>query len=291
MGTEDEAGSEQTRDLYLDLLKRSLTHTLYAGPDAVGFPPRGRVRRNVLDLLRKRGIVPVRILPEQERQRAEGRSWPLFAQTMVGLDRLENLRECVETVVAEGIPGDLIETGVWRGGASIFMRGVLKANGVTDRTVWLADSFQGLPAPDPERYPADASGRWHTANYLAIDVDEVKQNFRRYGLLDQQVRFLEGWFSDTLPTVRGQRWSLIRLDGDMYESTMDGLTNLYPGLAPGGFLIVDDYSIEACRRAVHDFRSAENIEEPLERVDWSAVYWRRSRCPGAPSHISESVFS
>jgi len=106
----------------------------------------------------------------------------------------------------------------------------------------------------------------------------VRENFRRYGLLDDQVRFLEGWFRDTLPTVRDRTWALVRLDGDMYGSTMDGLTNLYPGLAPGGFLIVDDYySIEECRQAVTDFRSDQGIEEPIQQIDWNAAYWRRSR--------------
>ncbi len=273
--TDDKATAGELRELYLELLKGSLTHTLYAGADAVGYPPRGPVRRAVLNLMRRRGVVPVRILPDQERQRAEGRNWPLFAQTMVGHARLDSLRSCIETVLAEDVPGDLIETGVWRGGASIFMRGVLKAHGVHDRTVWVADSFRGLPPPDPDRYPADTDGRWHTAENLAIAVEQVKENFRRYGLLDDQVRFLEGWFKDTLPTVRDRRWSLIRLDGDMYESTMDALANLYPGLSPGGYLVVDDYSIEACRQAVHDFRRAERIEAPIEDIDWTGVYWRR----------------
>ena len=271
------ASDGDVRGLYLDLLKRSLTHTLYAGHDAVGYPPRGRVRRQIMGLLRRRGIVPVRILPEHERQRAEGRAWPLFAQTMVGLERLDNLRECVEAVLEENVPGDLIEAGVWRGGASIFMRGVLRAHGVTDRTVWVADSFRGLPPPDADRYPEDATGNWHTAEELTISVDQVKENFRRYDLLDDQVRLLEGWFRDTLPTVRDRTWSVIRLDGDMYESTIDGLNNLYRGLSPGGFVIVDDYlSVDACRRAVDDFRRAEGIEDQIVEVDWTGVYWRRS---------------
>jgi O-methyltransferase len=272
-----EAAPDDTRELFLDLLKGSLTHTLYAGPDAVGYPSRGPIRRSLLRYLRRRGIVPVRVLADGDRRRAEGRNWPLFAQTMVGLERLENLRTCIETVLGDGVPGDLIETGVWRGGASIYMRGVLKAHGVHERTVWVADSFRGLPPPDAEQYPEDAAARWHTADELAISVDEVKENFRRYGLLDDQVRFLEGWFRDTLPTVRDRQWALIRLDGDMYESTMDALGNLYPGLAPGGFVIVDDYSsVDACRQAVHDFRAAHDIDDPLVEVDWTGVYWRRS---------------
>ncbi|HEY2326341.1 MAG TPA: TylF/MycF/NovP-related O-methyltransferase [Gaiellaceae bacterium] len=261
--------------LYLDLLAKSLTHTLYGGADAVGFTSPSRIRRKIFEILERRGIVPVRIIENQDRQRAEGRINPLFAHTMVGIERLGNLRSCLETVLADNIPGDVIETGVWRGGASIFARGVLKAYGITDRTVWVADSFKGLPEPDP-RYPADAESLWHTADHLRVSLEAVQENFRSYDLLDDQVRFVEGWFRDTLPGLRDQTWSVIRLDGDMYESTMDALTNLYPGLSPGGFLIVDDFEIDMCRQAVEDFREANRITEPIEHVDWTGVYWRRT---------------
>ena len=132
------------------------------------------------------------------------------------------------------------------------MRGVLSAYGDRERVVWAADSFAGLPAPDEERYPADVGDRGHTAEELAVPLDEVQDNFRRYGLLDEQVKFLPGWFRETLPTVSKQRWAIVRLDGDLYESTMDGLVNLYPRLSPGGFLIIDDYGFDNCRAAVDD---------------------------------------
>lgn len=270
---------QELRSLYLDLLERSLTHTLYAGADAVGFPPGGWARRRILALLRGRGIIPVRVLPEQERVQREGRAWPLFAQTMVGLERLRNLRTCIETILEERVPGDVIEAGAWRGGASIFMRGVLKAHNVTDRCVWVADSFRGLPAPSVD-YPADEGADWHLAAELAVSRETVEANFARYGLLDDQVRFVAGWFRDTLPPLRNETWSLIRLDGDMYESTMDALVNLYPRLSPGGFVVVDDYSVPACREAVHDYRRSAGIEEPIERIDWTGVYWRRERRDG-----------
>jgi len=266
------------REMYLELLQRSLTHSLYSGSDAVGFTSRSPLRRKVLELLRTRkGIIPVRILPEQEQLRIEGKDWPMFAQTMVGLERLKNIRYCVEVVIADGVEGDLIEAGVWRGGASIFMCGVLKAHGDRIRKLTVADSFEGLPPPNAELYPADAEGhgRWHEADHLAVSVDEVRANFERYGLLNDRINFLKGWFRDTLPTLRDRTWAVVRLDGDMYESTMDGLTNLYDGLAAGGFLIIDDYQIEECRRAVDDFRRTRDIKEPIERIDWTGVYWRR----------------
>lgn len=265
--------AEQTRDLYLDLLKRSLTHSLYQHAD-ISFPGRTRMTQLVYRLLGKRGIIPLRVVADPEEVRREGTDWPIFAQTMIGMRRLENLQHCIEDVLRDDVPGDLIETGVWRGGATILMRGVLKAHDVTDRTVWVADSFEGLPPPSAE-YPADALSRAHTAERVAVSLEEVRSNFERYGLLDEQVRFLKGWFRDTLPTIRDRQWAVIRLDGDMYESTMDALVNLYDGLAVGGYLIVDDFCVPACRAAVSDFRDERGIREEIKEIDWTGVYWRR----------------
>jgi O-methyltransferase len=204
-----------------------------------------------------------------------GGGWPVSAETMLGTARLDNIEQCVRTVVADGVPGDLIETGVWRGGGSILMRAVLAAYGDTTRRVWVADSFQGLPRPDPAKFPADTGDSHWRYSELAVDVDEVRANFARYGLLDDQVRFLVGWFADTLRTAPIDRLAVLRLDGDMYGSTMDALEPLYPKLSPGGFVIVDDYALAGCRRAVDDFRRANNIDEELVRIDRWAVMWRK----------------
>ncbi len=165
---------------------------------------------------------------------------------------------------------------MWRGGAVIFMRAVLKAHGVTNRTVWAADSFRGLPPPDPHRYPADAGDQHFSVDVLRVGVDIVKHNFRRYGLLDDQVRFLEGWFADTLPTAPIDRLSVLRLDGDMYSSTMQALEALYPKLSPRGFCIVDDYNLEGCRKATDDYRSAYRITDEIVPIDWGGVFWRKT---------------
>ena len=218
--------------------------------------------------------MPVR--RSKEGERADGRDWPIFAQTMIGAERLENVRYCVEDVLERDVPGDLIEAGVWAGGTTILMRGILKAHDITDRSVWVADSFQGLPQPNPEAYPADARARWHEREPLSVSLEEVQENFRRYGLLDEQVRFLPGWFSETLQTIKDTSFAVVRVDGDMYESTMDVLTNLYPRLSAGGYLIVDDYAIKPCKEAVDDFRQAHRITEPIEEIDWTGIYWRRA---------------
>jgi O-methyltransferase len=262
---------DANRELYLELLIGALTHTIYEGVDTMEVPERDK--EAMAKAIVKRGEVG--LLFDPERARAEGRDWPQYAQTMVGLERMRNVRECVEIALAERIPGDLIEAGAWRGGVAILMRGVLRAHGVSDRLVFVADSFRGLPPPDPERYPADSPSWSHEAEALAVSVEDVRENFRRYGLLDDQVRFVEGWFRDSLPSVRDRRWAVVRLDGDMYESTMDGLVNLYEGLSAGGFLIIDDFSHPGCREAVEDFRSDRGIDEEIVKVDWTGVFWRK----------------
>jgi hypothetical protein len=234
------------RQLYLDLLKRCLTNTIY-DPDA-----------------------PDRSLPP-----VNWSGWPRQAHSMLGRKRLDNIQFCMERVIEERIPGDVIETGVWRGGATIFMRAVLRAYDVRDRSVWVADSFEGLPPPSAA-YPADADSTLHERPELAVTLEEVADNFRKYDLLDEQVRFLKGWFSETLPGCPIDRLAVLRLDGDMYESTMDALMHLYGKLSVGGYLIVDDHgAVPACQAAVRDFRNRFGIASPIIEVDWTAVYWRK----------------
>jgi O-methyltransferase len=271
--TRTDATQPELRDLYLELLERALTHSLYYPPDSRD-PPQ-YVRDAYAEEFKRLGLSPRPPEVRETARRAEGRDWPVFAQTMVGPERLRNVRRCVETVLADRIPGDLIEAGCWRGGVTIMMRGVLNAYNERDRVVWAADSFAGIPAPDEQRYPADVGDRGHTADELAVPLEEVRDNFGRYGLLDDQVRFLAGWFRDTLPTVGDHRWAVIRLDGDLYESTMDGLVNLYPGLSTGGYLIIDDYGFDNCRAAVDDYRREHGITEEIQRIDWTGAFWRR----------------
>jgi O-methyltransferase len=269
------SNATEVRDAYLDICERALTFSLYEALDGRMRIPRG-LRVRIEPMLRRAGHDVVRLLPPDSPSREDGRDWPLFAQTMIGRRRLASLRACVEQVLVDEVPGDLIEAGVWRGGASILMRAVLKAYGVRDRTVWLADSFAGLPRPQAGDHSADRDIPWDKFSELAISEEAVRANFERYGLLDGQVRFVRGWFRDTMPGLAGREWSVIRLDGDTYASTTDALTALYPGLAPGGYLIVDDYgALVASRDAVHDFRDAHGIVEPIERVDWTGAYWRR----------------
>ena len=157
------------------------------------------------------------------------------------------------------------------------MRAILAAHGDTQRSVWVADSFQGLPPPSPGIYAADIGDTWYQAEALAVSLETVQGNFRRYNLLDNQVRFLKGWFKDTLPAAPIERLAVLRLDGDMYESTIQALDALYDKLSPGGFVIIDDYMLPPCAKAVHDFRTNLGITEPIIDIDGSGAYWQRSR--------------
>jgi O-methyltransferase len=214
--------------------------------------------------------------PFSKSKRDVGLDWPAEAETMIGMQRLTSLQHCVETVLAEDIPGDLIECGVWRGGACILMRAVLAAHGDTTRCVWLADSFAGLPRPDTANYQADKGLRLDLfSGILGVPEAEVKANFERYGLLDEQVRFLPGWFKDTLHDAPIDRIAVLRLDGDLYESTIQALDALYPRLSPGGFCIIDDYAIPACRQAVADYREKHGISAEITDIDRTGALWRK----------------
>lgn len=275
---------------YLELLKACLTRRVtpekyreLREPSHLehGSPLRRRLLwRGVLPPLRalfaRYDLELVRRVNDPVEVREFGQDWPAEAETMIGTRRLDNLHFCVCDVLRRGVPGDLIETGVWRGGATIFMRGALKAYDDATRVVWAADSFEGFPKPN-EKFAADrGADYWKDSHWLAVSLEEVQENFRRYSLLDERVRFLKGWFKDTLPNAGIERLAVMRLDGDMYESTMDALVPLYPRLSSGGYCIIDDYALPECRAAVDDFRRRENITEELQKIDWSGVFWQRA---------------
>jgi hypothetical protein len=240
------------RDLYVDLLIRTLANTIYR--DHSADPWNGN---KAFD----EGI------------RAQGRDWPSVAHTMVGLRRLENLRDLVQHALDENIPGDLIETGVWRGGCCILMRGILAANGDRTRKVYVADSFEGLPPP---MRPEDTGDRHHTFTELVVSESEVRANFEKYGLLDDQVVFVKGFYADTLHNLNADALAVLRLDCCMYDSTYLALQQLYPRLSPGGFIIADNYgAIPRSMHAVTDYRSANDVKEPLNTIDWTGVWWRK----------------
>ena len=268
-------------DRYLELLKGCLTRLVFADEDfrEVVLDRQGWQRRpaHALKVLLQRGKVRlVHSAPDPFDKRARGLTWPQHAETMVGLARLDNIRACVEDVLSNDVPGDLVETGVWRGGASIYMKAVLTVRGDRTRRVWLADSFEGGPKPNAALYPADDGLDFYKHDVLAVGVDQVRRNFERYELLDDRVEFLVGWFSETLPTAPIDKIAVLRLDGDLYESTTDALRALYPKVSRGGYVIVDDYQIDACRQAIDDYRREHEVEDSVVPIDESSVFWKLS---------------
>ena len=242
---------------YVDLMIRCIANTIYKDPSWQSSQS-GRPVHN-------------------ENERLIGRDWPTVAHSMIGVKRLRSLADQVIDVVENDIPGDFIETGVWRGGASALARGILNTMGAEDRKVYVADSFEGLPPPDPETYPKDRHMNLHTYEPLAISIDEVKDTFRAYDLLADNVVFVKGWFKDTLHLIEAEQFAIVRLDGDMYESTIQGMDALYPKLSVGGYLIVDDYGlIRACRQAINDYRETHEIDEEIVDIDGTGAYWQRA---------------
>lgn len=296
--------------LYLDLLKRAVANVLYEDRPGWFYDHHNR---------------PIIAPGFSLERRVLGEDSPSEAHSMVGLCRLDNLQWCVEQALAEGVPGDLVETGVFKGGASVLMRAVLKAHGDTERRVFAADVFAAPPPEHPileailrpilwllaavpsrrwRRYlfdklqrseaverrfpiaddPSEASVElvmWVLRNsgrlprLRGTSLDDVRSVFARYGLLDEQVVFLQGFFADTLPAAPIERVAVLRLDGDTYESTRDALDALAHKVSPGGFVIVDDYhAFPECRRAIDEHRERTGEAAELVPIDNLAVYWR-----------------
>jgi hypothetical protein len=244
-----------SRARYLDLIESTLIGSIYDDPP---LPTFGKTKFD--SNIRSRGL-----------------DWPKSDYSMIGAARMRNFRVLLERVIIGNIPGDIVETGVWRGGAGILARAVLKAHEVTDRKVILADSFEGLPPPDGDKYPADQNSNFHEFPELAVSLEQVRANFDRFGLLDEQVVLVKGWFKDTMRTLPTEQIAVLRLDGDMYQSTIDPLNHLFDRISPGGWIIVDDYDVvEACRAAVTDFLVERSLKVDIIPIDGVGVYFQKN---------------
>ena len=226
--------------LYINLLKKSLSNYIYLGGD--NEPPTYDWMKYYSDY---KWSIPASCRPH----------------TCLRIAQLDNLQDCILTVIDDDIPGDFIEAGVYKGGAVIFMTGLLQSLEITDRTVWVADSFSGIPVARNEEDKHDIVDDWD--DRWEASFEEVQSNFRRYGLLSDQVKFLKGYFEKTLPKAKIEKIAIARLDGDSYESTMDALKSLYPKMSSGGYVIIDDWHVSVCRQAVFDYRESHNITSPI----------------------------
>lgn len=245
---------------YLDLLEDVLCFNLWPEPLK---PVSETVKRGVgvsvakgIDRVLRRAGVALGIVPN-------GKYWPTLAHTMIGKKRLQNIRNLCAIVEREQIPGSFVECGVWRGGASIYARACLDKS----RRVYACDSFNGLPydTREPEYCRFD---------FLKVGVDEVRENFRKFGQLEN-VEFKRGFFGPQLGEIPAPI-AILRADGDMYSSTMQILEPLYPKIARGGFLIIDDWGLEPCRNAIMDYRNKHHISDEIITIDTLGVYWRKA---------------
>lgn len=264
------------RDYYLDLLKRALTRDF--GDEVLSLIP---INNRTFSKRMRHVLYEVINTNLKKLNLGLGQINRPVGETMMGPGALNNLHSCLDTIRTADVSGDLMEAGVWRGGGCIFMRAYLMAHGLSDRQVWVADSFEGLPKPDP-RYEADANDTLWTSDYLAVSEEQVKSNFCKYNLLDERVVFLKGFFSQTMPSANVERLALLRLDGDMYESTWVVLENLYGKVSTGGFIIIDDYGmIDGCNKAVDDFRIQNGITDELKLIGYVngkplGAYWQKT---------------
>jgi hypothetical protein len=277
MGTD----RDPLRCRYLSLLKRALGNLIYPElelqlellerrADGLSGHERQRYQR---DIAERESESFVKLMGAK----LEGTGPLRFAHTMIGLFRLSNIERCAEQVIAERVPGDFLEAGVCKGGAAIFMRGLQIAHGAGDRKTFVVDSFEGLPPSDFHR---DAEYGLHLEEarhpWLACGEQLVRDHFSRYDLLDSNVEFVKGWLAQSLPCAAIGQLALLRIDVDLYSSTLDCLDLLYDKVAVGGFVIVDDYGfLQCCRDAVDEFRARRGVNEPIRWIDYSGIYWRK----------------
>lgn len=206
-------------------------------------------------------------------KRLSGLDWPIEAETMIGVKRLDQFHNALRTCDVEQIKGDVLEAGIWRGGAVIFAAAYLSQSNPFSRRVIAADSFDGLPPPD-SRYPVDVGDLHSTIDFLRVSEKEVLANFRKFAVSTENVDFLPGWFEDTLPTVGNRNLAILRMDGDMYSSSSHILSALFDRVTPGGFVIVDDYALRGAREAVHDFLDGRGLSPEISDIDGIGAYFR-----------------
>jgi hypothetical protein len=224
---------------------------------------------------------PARRLGAREAERATTKLIESVRElSMVHEVVLRDLVHKVHGAVDAGVPGDLVECGVWRGGAAFLMAAVLAQRGDDSRRVWMFDSFEGLPAPRQVDGPAAHAYFENTdaPDYFdncQADLDEVRASARRLGVADR-TEIVPGWFDDTLPRTRERIGpiAVLRLDCDWHDPVELCLETLYDQVSPGGFVIVDDYyTYDGCAVAVHEFLGRRALPHRIRNL--GDVAWFR----------------
>jgi cephalosporin hydroxylase len=281
-------------DRYLDLLKGALLDEHYMENEV-------RIDHLVRHLLAESQPTPnavrdpVRQMKDKTRQMlAARRAGKLgddrgdilgyFPYSTMGRVRLDHLQRCLDAVRTDKVKGDLVECGTGRGGGGVFLRGYAAVWEMTDRRVWIADTFRASPSlPDDlhetSQEAVEILGGGPGLPDLRADLNTVRDAFQRFDLLDDRLRFLQGDYRDTLPTSPIRSIALLRLGDDLEDACGTILDALYDRVTPGGFVVVEDFLSPAARKSIEDFRERRGIDDPIEQVDWSGVVWRKGASP------------
>jgi len=199
--------------------------------------------------------------------------------TMTSQERQYALYKAVAYLTQNSIEGDIVECGVWKGGSSVLIAKLLERAGDTKRSLYLYDTFSGMPAPgsnDISWNGVNALGRWkdrqkgeiNTWDYASLD--EVKRNMYKTQYPEKSIHFIQGKVEETIPRTAPATIALLRLDTDWYESTRHELEHLFPRIVPGGVLIIDDYGHwKGVQKAVDEYFSEKNIRIFLNRIDYT----------------------
>lgn len=214
-------------------------------------------------------------VPFNLERRYGGLDWPLFGATMIGHLRLDNLRDCIFNVIEQQIVGDIVETGVWRGGAMLFAALLLEVlTPLSTRRVWLCDSFSGLPPASTEK----DTNSWVQQEYLRVPSSDVAELFDKSGIPADRYMLLKGYFNETMPQLASKVDSIavLRFDADMWESAMDVFCSLYGRVPLGGFIIVDDWFGFPSREAIEGIFADLGVQEAIIPIDTLSVFWRKN---------------
>lgn len=235
---------------------------------------RSKARTALYALLARRNMTLAQVRPDD----METAFWSLQKRvqhaTMTSTARMYALWQAVRYVHARRIVGDIVECGVWKGGSSMLAALTLQQVGDKGRTLWLYDTFSGMSAPShvdgPYAQAVHDAGR-DDVTFAHSPLSEVRSNMASTAWPDEQTRYVEGKVEDSIPaTVPDRPIALLRLDTDWYESTRHELVHLYPLLAPGGVLIIDDYGYwQGARQAVDEWLASTEDPPLLVRVDGS----------------------
>lgn len=192
--------------------------------------------------------------------------------TLIGEDGLDNIKELLEKVKEKNVPGAFVEAGIWRGGACIWARAVMDYLGIREPVIG-CDSFVGLPPP---KWVQDEGDQHYLVRELAVSQRTVEENIR-YFVLEGNITLVPGFFEETMPTLKDGLGdiSILRVDGDLYGSTMEVLENLYNKVSVGGFIIADDYALPGAKMAIDDFRDKYQIKNSLIKVNETIHYWQK----------------